>query len=319
MDEMMRVLETKYNTQGNRMFYLAMAPEYFGVIANNLKKHGMKDSPGWTRLMIEKPFGHNLTSARELNNEIRTTFDEDQIYRIDHYLGKEMVQNIEVIRFANGIFEQLWNNRFIDNIQVTSSEALGVEERINYYETSGAVRDMLQNHMLQMVAVLAMEPRITCERAESRSEKIKALGALRKIDTDEVNDYFVRGQYGNNGEGKPDSIGYREEAEELSESNTETYVAGKVMLDNYRWAGVPFYIRTGKRMTKKTTKIVVEFKDIPMNLYYKHKEEKHPNLLVINISPDEGITLYLNAKKTGAGNQAEPINLSYNHDKSDGI
>src|SRR5699024_2827419 len=279
----------------------------------------MKESEGWTRLMIEKPFGHNLSSARELNNEIRTAFDEEQIYRIDHYLGKEMVQNIEVIRFANGIFEHLWNNRFIDNIQVTSSESIGVEERISYYDTSGAVRDMLQNHMLQMVALLAMEPPITLEPAEIRSEKIKVLRAMRNIHSNEVNDYFVRGQYGNNGEGGADSIGYREEAPELSESNTETYVAGKVMIDNYRWAGVPFYIRTGKRMTQKATKIVVEFKDIPMNLYYKHKEEKHPNLLVINISPEEGITLYLNAKKTGTGNQAKPINLSYNHDKSDGI
>ena len=319
MDEMMRALETKYNTHGNRMFYLAMAPEYFGVIANNLKKHGMKDSPGWTRLMIEKPFGHNLTSARELNNEIRTAFDEDQIYRIDHYLGKEMVQNIEVIRFANGIFEHLWNNRFIDNIQVTSSEAIGIEDRIHYYEKSGAVRDMLQNHMLQMVALLAMEPPITLAPEEVRSEKIKVFRAFRNIEPDEVDDYFVRGQYGNNGDGQANSISYREEAEELSESNTETYVAGKIMIDNYRWAGVPFYVRTGKRMTQKTTKIVVEFKDIPMNLYYKNKGKKHPNLLVINISPTEGITLYLNAKKTGSGNQAEPINLSYNHDKSDGI
>lgn len=319
MEELLKSLETAHNTEGNRLFYLAMAPEYFGVIANNLKDHGMKDSEGWTRLMIEKPFGHNLSSARELNNEIRTAFDEEQIYRIDHYLGKEMVQNIEVIRFANGIFEHLWNNRFIDNIQVTSSESIGVEERISYYDTSGAVRDMLQNHMLQMVALLAMEPPITLEPAEIRSEKIKVLRAMRNINSNEVNDYFVRGQYGNNGEDGADSIGYREEAPELHESNTETYVAGKVMIDNYRWAGVPFYIRTGKRMTQKATKIVVEFKDIPMNLYYKHKEEKHPNLLVINISPEEGITLYLNAKKTGTGNQAKPINLSYNHDKSDGI
>lgn len=312
-------LELQYDTEGNRIFYLAMAPEYFGVIANNIKAHGMKDSPGWSRLMIEKPFGHNLTSAKELNNEIRKAFDEEQIYRIDHYLGKEMVQNIEVIRFANGIFEHLWNNRFIDNIQVTSSEVLGIEDRIHYYEKSGAVRDMLQNHMLQMVALLAMEPPITLAPEEIRSEKIKAFRAFRKIASDEIDDYFVRGQYGNNGQGKLDSLGYREEDEMLTESNTETYVAGKIMIDNYRWAGVPFYVRTGKRMTQKTTKIVVEFKDIPMNLYYKDKGRKHPNLLVINISPNEGVALYLNAKKAGTGNEAEPINLSYNHDESDGL
>src|SRR5699024_1658745 len=167
----------------------------------------------------------------------------------------EMVQNIEVIRFANGIFEHLWNNRFISNIQVTSSESIGIEERFSYYEKSGAVRDMLQNHMLQMVALLAMEPPITLEPEEIRSEKIKVLRALRNIDISEVNNYFVRGQYGNNGEGKSSSIGYQEEAPELAHSNTETYVAGKVMIDNYRWAGVPFYVRTGKRMTQKTTKI----------------------------------------------------------------
>src|SRR5699024_285450 len=319
MDEMMRVLETKYNTQGNRMFYLAMAPEYFGVIANNLKKHGMKDSPGWTRLMIEKPFGHNLTSARELNNEIRTAFDEDQIYRIDHYLGKEMVQNIEVIRFANGIFEHLWNNRFIANIQVTSSESLGVEERARYYDHSGAMRDMVQNHMLQMVSLLAMEPPINLTTDEIRSEKIKVLRALRKIKGEEINANFVRGQYDRgqiNGEDLP---GYREEDEQLTSSNTETFVAGRIMIDNYRWAGVPIYIRTGKRMAEKSTKIVVEFKDIPMNLYYENKDDKHPNLLVIHIQPHEGITLHVNAKKSGNSSFAVPVELAYSNNGVDGI
>src|SRR5699024_10382803 len=219
-------LEEAYQTEGNRIFYLAMAPEFFGTIANNLNDHGMKDSGGWTRLVIEKPFGHDLSSAKELNNEIRAAFEEDQIYRIDHYLGKEMVQNIEVIRFANGIFEHLWNNRFIANIQVTSSEALGVEERANYYDRCGAVRDMLQYHMLQMVALLAMEPPIKLTPEEIRSEKVKVLRALRQIDAKNVDDYFVRGQYGR---GPDHPISYREEAPELAESNTETFVAGKVM------------------------------------------------------------------------------------------
>lgn len=316
---LVRELEGKYKTDGNKIFYLAMAPEYFGTIANNLEEHGLKDGAGWSRLVIEKPFGHDLQTAKELNNEIRSAFDEEQIYRIDHYLGKEMVQNIEVIRFANGLFEHLWNNRFIANIQVTSSESLGVEERARYYDRSGATRDMVQNHMLQMVSLLAMEPPIKLTTEEIRSEKIKVLRALRPIEKEQVDENFVRGQYGKgymHGENAP---GYREEANELAASNTETFVAGRVMIDNYRWAGVPFYIRTGKRMAGKSTKIVVEFKDIPMNLYYKNKDDKNPNLLVINIQPHEGITLHLNAKKAGAGSFAQPIELAYKNEGTDGV
>ena len=319
LNDMVIDLENRYQTGGNRLFYLAMAPEFFGIIANNLANHGLKDSQGWTRLVIEKPFGHDLESAEKLNDDIRAAFNEDQIYRIDHYLGKEMVQNIEVIRFANGIFEHLWNNRFIANIQVTSSESIGVEERAHYYDISGATRDMAQNHMLQMIALLAMEPPINLTPNEIRSEKVKVLRALRLIDENEIDDFFVRGQYDSgkiDGEVVP---AYRDEADALKDSNTETYVAGKVMIDNYRWAGVPFYFRTGKRMATKATKLVVEFKDIPMNLYYKNEEEKHPNLLYINIHPDEGITLYLNAKKSGVGSQAEPVKLSYNSAGVDGM
>ena len=319
LNEFIKELEGQYQTGGNRLFYLAMAPQFFGIIANNLAENGLKDSEGWTRLVIEKPFGHDLKSAENLNNDIRAAFREDQIYRIDHYLGKEMVQNIEVIRFANGIFEHLWNNRFIANIQVTSSESLGVEDRARYYDISGATRDMAQNHMLQMISLLAMEPPIKLTPDEIRSEKVKVLRALRLVDENEVDDYFVRGQYGS-GEVNGETLqGYRDEDPELKDSNTETYIAGKVMIDNYRWAGVPFYFRTGKRMATKATKIVVEFKDIPMNLYYKNKNEKHPNLLYINIHPDEGITLYLNAKKAGVGSQAEPVKLSYNSAGIDGL
>ncbi|WP_243386412.1 glucose-6-phosphate dehydrogenase [Bacillus kexueae] len=310
-------LDGQYGTEGNRIFYLAMAPEFFGTIANNLKSYGLKDTNGWTRLVIEKPFGHDLSSAKKLNEELRAAFEEEEIYRIDHYLGKEMVQNIEVIRFANAIFEHLWNNRFISNIQITSSEALGVEERAGYYDKSGALRDMVQNHMLQMVALLAMEPPIKLTTDEIRSEKIKALRSLRPLSVDEVSTYFVRGQYGRGKVNENDVLGYRDEVGH--DSNTETYVAGKIMIDNYRWAGVPFYIRTGKRMKEKSTKIVVEFKDIPMNLYYKNDTDKHPNLLVIHIQPDEGITLHLNAKKVSASSIATPIKLSYNNNGIDGM
>ncbi|WP_066312541.1 glucose-6-phosphate dehydrogenase [Bacillus sp. FJAT-29814] len=304
-------IDAHYQLEGNRIFYLAMAPQFFGPIALHLKSDGLTDVKGYKRLVIEKPFGHDLESAKVLNEQIRTAFDEKEIYRIDHYLGKEMVRNIEVIRFANAIFEPLWNNRYISNIQVTSSEVLGVEERGRYYESSGALRDMLQNHMLQMVALLAMEPPISLTTDEVRSEKVRVFRSLRTIEGDEVKNYFVRGQYGEGMIEEKDVPKYRDEPMVDQESNTETFVAGKVMIDNFRWAGVPFYIRTGKRMTTKTTKIVVQFKDIPMNLYYQTEKMLNPNLLVIHIQPEEGITLHLNAKKAGGHLEAQTVKLSF--------
>ncbi len=304
-------IDKKYDLEGNRIFYLAMAPEFFGPIAMHLKSDGLTDVKGYKRLVIEKPFGHDLASAKELNKQIRTAFSESEVYRIDHYLGKEMVRNIEVIRFANAIFEPLWNNRYISNIQITSSETLGVEERGRYYETSGALRDMLQNHMLQMVALLAMEPPIKLTTDEIRSEKVRVFRALRSIKGENVHDYFVRGQYGE-GEINEESVPkYRDEPMVDKESNTETYVAGKIMIDNFRWAGVPFYIRTGKRLKVKSTKIVIQFKDIPMNLYYHTEKILNPNLLVIHIQPEEGITLHLNAKKAGGHLDAQEVRLSF--------
>ncbi len=304
-------LDVKYSLNGNRVFYLAMAPEFFGPIAIHLNQDGLTDVKGYKRLIIEKPFGHDLESAKELNEQIRTAFSEDEVYRIDHYLGKAMVQNIETIRFSNAIFENLWNNRYISNIQVTSSEVLGVEERGRYYETSGALRDMVQNHMLQMVALLAMEPPIKLTPDEIRSEKVKVFRAMRPMEVDEVDKYFVRGQYGKGLVEDLEVPSYREEQMVDPNSNTETFVAGKVMIDNFRWAGVPFYIRTGKRLESKSTKIVVQFKDIPMNLYNRPDQEITPNLLVIHIQPEEGITLHLNAKKAGQNMEATPIKLSY--------
>jgi len=313
-------LDNHYLIPGNRVFFLAMAPEFFGTIAKQLKQNGLADTEGWSRIVIEKPFGHDLPSAIELNDEIREAFSEDQIYRIDHYLGKEMVQNIEVIRFANAMFEPLWNNRFISNIQITSSEILGVEDRGKYYENSGALKDMVQNHMLQMAALLAMEPPIKLTTEEIRSEKVKVFKALRKIDENEVKDYFVRGQYDTgviNGEEVP---AYRNENNVAPESQTETFVAGKLFIDNFRWAGVPFYIRTGKRMATKSTKIIVQFSDIPMNLYYNTKETMSPNLLIIHIQPDEGITLQLNAKRSGSDEgYTKPIQLTFNNNCVDCI
>ncbi|MFE8702564.1 glucose-6-phosphate dehydrogenase [Cytobacillus sp. FJAT-54145] len=319
LNKLAEQLDSHYQLDGNRIFYLAMAPEFFGTIALHLKEDGLTNVNGFKRLVIEKPFGHNLESAKELNTQLRTAFAEDEIYRIDHYLGKEMVQNIEVIRFANAIFEPLWNNRYIANIQVTSSEVLGVEERGRYYEKSGALRDMVQNHMLQMVALLAMEPPIRLNTDEIRSEKVKVLRALRPISGEEVKDYFVRGQYDSGSITSESAPAYREEQMVEPDSNTETYVAGKLLIDNFRWAGVPIYIRTGKRMAAKSTKIVIQFKDIPMNLYYQTEQTLNPNLLVIHIQPEEGITLHLNAKKAGQSMEATPVKLNFANKGIDGI
>ncbi|MFO1443559.1 glucose-6-phosphate dehydrogenase [Bacillus sp. Bva_UNVM-123] len=319
LKEMAAKLDKQCSLDGNRIFYLAMAPEFFGTIAEHLNSDGLTDGEGFKRLVIEKPFGHDLESAKQLNEQIRSAFSEDEIYRIDHYLGKEMVQNIEVIRFANAIFESLWNNRYISNIQVTSSEILGVEERGRYYEKSGALRDMVQNHMLQMVALLAMEPPIRLTTEEIRSEKVKVLRAMRPLEGDMVNEFFVRGQYDKGSIDEEPVQAYRTEQMVDELSNTETFVAGKLMIDNFRWAGVPIYIRTGKRMETKSTKIVVQFKDIPMNLYDRSEQNVNPNLLVIHIQPDEGVTLYLNAKKAGQNMEATPIKLSFANKGFDGI
>ncbi|MDQ0255137.1 glucose-6-phosphate 1-dehydrogenase [Evansella vedderi] len=319
LNTILNKLDNDFDIPGNRIFYMAMAPEFFGTIASNLKSEGLTNTKGWSRLVIEKPFGHDYPSANQLNEEIREAFDEDQIYRIDHYLGKEMVQNIEVIRFANAIFEPLWNNRYISNIQITSCETLGVEDRGGYYETSGALRDMVQNHMLQMVSLIAMDPPIRLTPDEIRSEKIKVLRALRPMEPIELDNYFIRGQYGPGEMNGKSVIGYREEEKVDPNSGTETFVAGKLLIDNHRWAGVPFYIRTGKRMSLKSTKIVIQFKELPMNLYFDQQQSTHPNLLIIHIQPDEGITLLLNGKKVGPTGETTPVQLDYSNNSVDSI
>jgi glucose-6-phosphate 1-dehydrogenase len=310
--ELATQLESKFNIPGNRLFYLALAPELFGPVAQNLKEGGLLNNTGWKRLVIEKPFGYNRVTAESLNQSITGVFDESEVYRIDHYLGKEMVQNIEAMRFANMFFEPLWNNKYIANIQITSSETVGVEDRGGYYDKSGALRDMAQNHLLQMVAMMAMEPPSRLQPEAIRDEKVKALRSLRRYESvEEVQAHVVRAQYAE-GEtnGKP-AKAYRAEESVNPESTTETFLAAKVMIDNFRWAGVPFYIRTGKKMAAKSTEIVVEFKNLPDRVHFARKTNLEPNLLVFRVNPLEGIYIKVNVKQPGAEWMIQPVALDF--------
>ncbi|MBH0156051.1 glucose-6-phosphate dehydrogenase [Fictibacillus sp. 5RED26] len=316
LEELLNVLDRDYQTNGNRLYYLAMAPRFFGTIPTFLKSEGITNTEGWQRIVIEKPFGNDLPSATKLNEEIQQSFNENDIYRIDHYLGKEMVQNIQVIRFGNAIFESIWNNKYIDSVQITSSETLGVEDRAAYYEKSGALLDMVQNHMLQMVMMVAMEPPGELKPEHIRDEKVKVLRSLRFFNEEEVKKNVIRGQYSEgtmNGKQVPR---YLNEDNVDPESKTETFVAAKLFIDNFRWTGVPFYIRTGKRMAVKSTEIVIQFKQGPMALYHANTENYQPNLLRIHVQPDEGVSLTLNAKPKGDTPDLLPIDMTYNNNNT---
>ena len=303
-----------------RLFYLATPPALFAPIMKHLsdaKLAGLAYQPaagGWARFVIEKPFGHDLASARSLNAEIARVFDEDDIYRIDHFLGKEIVQNLFALRFANGIFEPVWNRNYIDHIQITASETLGMEGRGGYYETAGAMRDMVQNHLLQLCALVAIEPPAEWNPRAVRDEKVKALRAVRKINPGEVEQDAVRGQYGAGviaGERVP---AYREEQKVAADSQVETYAALRLHIDNVRWAGVPFYLRSGKRLATRATEIVVEFKPAPHTPFKPggdHGAVARPNRLVATISPHEGIVLEVVGKLPGQEMRLQPIDLDY--------
>ncbi|MGX7195581.1 glucose-6-phosphate dehydrogenase [Enterococcus olivae] len=310
-------LDEKYDLEGNRLFYLAMSPNFFGTIVSHLKSQGMLDSKGYHRVIIEKPFGTDYETASQLNEEITQVFQEEEIYRIDHYLGKEMVQNISAIRFANSIFESLWSNRYIDNIQINIAEDLGVEERGGYYDQSGALKDMVQNHILQVLSLLAMEPPVAFSDKEIRAEKIKALEAVRVYTAEEVAKNFVRAQYGPGSMEGQDYTAYKEELNVDPNSSTETFVAGKFIIDNFRWSGVPFYVRTGKRLTEKGTRINIVFKQVPVNVFKDsvggscEQKQLSPNVLTIYIQPTEGFSLSLNGKEVGQGFNMLPIRLEH--------
>ena len=308
--ELVQQSEKERKITENRMFYLSVAPEFFDVIASNIKESGLSSTNGWKRLIIEKPFGHDLKSSQHLNEKLSNAFEEAEIYRIDHYLGKPMVQNLEALGFANPILQALWNNQHIANVQITASETVGVEGRAGYYDKVGAIRDMVQNHMLQLLMMTGMHLPTQLISTDIRSEKIKVMESLRPLQKKEVVGHVVRGQY-DQGEilGEP-VIGYSEEPGVNASSTNDTFVAARLWIDNAFWDGVPFYIRTGKRMKEKSTRIVIEYKNPLKNLYRNENQNAEPNLLVINISPNEGVSMQLNSKNPVNG-KLEPIIVDF--------
>ena len=316
LKELSKQLDQQYGIEGNRIFYLAMAPSFFGTITQHLKDEALLTENGYNRLIIEKPFGKDYESAQVLNEQLRHSFDENQIYRIDHYLGKEMIQNITAVRFANRVFETMWNRDHIDNVQITLAEQVGVEERGGYYETSGALRDMVQNHILQILALVAMEPPQSFEAV--RQNKINVLEQLRHYSPEEVSKNFVRGQYGPSLDGN--LPGYRQDQNVSDDSNMETYVAGKVFIDNERWKDVPFYVRTGKSLDSKTTVIDVIFKEADSPLFeHETKGKCASNRISIHITPKEGFCFIINSKAVGNTYGLQTSHLEKIFDKSFGI
>ena len=316
LKELSEKLDQQYGIEGNRIFYLAMAPSFFGTITQHLKDEALLTENGYNRLIIEKPFGKDYASAQILNEQLRHSFDENQIYRIDHYLGKEMIQNITAVRFANRVFETMWNRDHIDNVQITLAEQVGVEERGGYYETSGALRDMVQNHILQILALVAMEPPQSFEAV--RQNKINVLEQLRHYSPEEVAKNFVRGQYGPSLDGS--LPGYRQDQNVSDDSNMETYVAGKVFIDNERWKDVPFYVRTGKSLDSKTTVIDVVFKEADSPLFENETKGKCPsNRISIHITPKEGFCFVINSKAVGNSYGLQTSHLEKIFDKSFGL
>jgi glucose-6-phosphate 1-dehydrogenase len=297
-------IDQERGTSGNRVYYLAVPPNAMEILVQELGER--RSSSGWSRLIVEKPFGRDLESAKRLNELVHEHFVEEEVFRIDHYLGKETVQNMLVLRFANGIFEPIWNRQFVDHVQITVAESLGIEQRAGFYEQAGAIRDIFQNHLLQLVALTAMEPPIDFDADSVRNEKVKVLRAIRTSAPDEV----VRGQYGTGfieGEAVP---GYRDEQDVAADSTTETYVAAKVYIDNWRWADTPFYVRTGKRLPRRETTIAIQFQRAP-HLPFEDIDELRPNLLLIHVQPDEGISLAMGAKVPGQGLRIRTVHMDF--------
>ena len=310
-------LDNQFGTPGNYLYYLSTPPNLYKIIPESLSAHKLNKqskSNGWKRIIIEKPFGYDLKTGKALNRDLLKFFKEDQLYRIDHYLGKETVQNLLVTRFSNGIFEPLWNRNYIHHVEITTSESIGVEGRGGYYDGSGALRDMVQNHLLQVAALVAMEPPTTIEATSIRNETMKVFQSLRPLSDHNVKKHVIRGQYTTAKVRGKQMIGYREEDGVDPDSRTETYVAMKYFIDNWRWGGVPFYIRTGKALPTRVSEVVIHFKPTPHTLFTDNKDFlNNGNILVIRIQPDEGILLKFGMKVPGAGFEVKNVNMDFHY------
>jgi glucose-6-phosphate 1-dehydrogenase len=315
LKNLLQEIDKCHNTAGNYMCYMATSPDFFATIIQQLGAAGLvKEDKAWRRVIIEKPFGRDYESARKLNQEIREILSEKQIYRIDHYLGKETVQNILVFRFSNGIFEPIWNRRYIDHVQITVAETVGVEQRGGYYDHSGTLRDMVPNHIFQLICLTAMEPPISFGDDAVRDEQEKILKAIQPMTPEEVLSRTVRGQYGAGTVGNEKVAGYRSEPNVSPTSSTETFVAMKLYIDNWRWAEVPFYLRTGKRLPKRVTEIAIQFKRAPFVLFRQTPVEKlSPNRLVLHLQPDEGISLTFGAKIPGPIVRLGSVDMNFHY------
>jgi glucose-6-phosphate 1-dehydrogenase len=319
LSERLEQMHLEQETRSNLLFYLATQPSAFPQIVGQLGRCGLdheKHDGGWRRIIIEKPFGRDLESAKKLNREMLRVFRETQVYRIDHYLGKETVRNLLVFRFGNGIFEPLWNRRYVDHVQITVAESIGVEDRGAFYEETGAVRDVLQNHLLQLLSLVAMEPPATFQADALRDEKLKVLRACAPPTRQEVARDIVRGQYEKGWVGGQQAKGYGEEKEVDPLSETETFVAARFEIDDWRWSGVPFYLRTGKRLARRATEIAIQFRDVPHRLFQEAATDPQPNLLAIRVQPDEGILLRFNSKVPGLGLEIRPVTMDFTYGAS---
>ena len=322
LSDCLQEFELKDGGRGNRLFYLATPPSFYADIVERLGSHKLVVNSSrvkdvWTRVIIEKPFGRDLPSALDLNVSIHKTLQEDQIYRIDHYLGKETVQNIMAFRFANAIIEPIWNRRYVDHVQITAAETLGVEHRGGYYEQAGCLRDMFQNHLLQILSIVAMEPPVKYGGTSVRDRKADVLKAIVPINPESLAENAVRGQYGPGKLGGKNVCGYRQEEGVDPASNTETFVALKLFVDTWRWADVPFYLRSGKRMPQKLTEIVIQFKRVPHLFFHLTPEDQmEPNLITIRIQPDEGISLRFGAKTPGPGMHLRQVQMNFNYSEA---
>ncbi len=318
LQEQLQNLDARLGTKGNRVFYLSTQPSFFPLICEKLHSSGLvydtdKVQDKWSRIIVEKPFGHDFNSAKALQKEMLRFLKEEQIYRIDHYLGKETVQNILVFRFANSLFESVWNNRYIDHVQITVAEDIGIGSRGAFWEEAGLLRDIVQNHMMQLLSLVAMEPPVSLAADAIHDEKVKVIQAIRPYQQGDFETSIIRGQYGPGFINGESVVGYRQEKNVSSTSNIETYVALRLFIDNWRWAGVPFYLRGGKRLPKRATEIAIVFKDPPGVLFQQPNKRNEPNILSLRIQPDEGTGLKINCKVPGPSSPIQPVKMDFRY------